>query len=132
MSGRDCQIKMILKDNKTKGEYISDDTLRDEIAHSDCIMIGLKEVDKNDGEAIIKLRKTKNGMFMDVRTDMIDDVLKKAYLNDYDEIDEDGNWLQINASSTIPMRKLKDLIRIIDTGSVKKQKAKKSEEDNAA
>lgn len=123
LSGRDCRIRMM-----PSGDYISDDTLRDEISHTDLIEIGLSGTD----DAVIRLRKTRNGMFLEVKSDVIDSELKKAYLNDYDEIDEDGNWLLINASSTIPMRKLTDLLRIIDTGSVKKQRKKKKKTDDAA
>ncbi len=99
LSGKDCRVKV-------NGEWISDDTIRDNVMHSDIIELGLPETP----EALIRFRKTANGLFVDIKGKLVENI-KRAYLNDYKAIDEDGEWLHINCSEDIPLRRVKQLLR---------------------
>lgn len=107
LKGKDCRVFM------PDGQWVSDDTIRDEIKHSNLVEVGIGGV--GSSEAIIRFRRTANGLFVDVLSSGVSQEQKTIYLNDYDSIDEDGDWLLINVSD-IPMRRIKALIRGIDRG----------------
>lgn len=99
LKGRDHPVPLM------NGEIVSDDIIRDEIAHSNLVEIGIGNT------TIIKFRKTENGFFVDILSSRIDDKTKTAYLNDFESIiDEDRDWLIINASDHMPMRSIRKLI----------------------
>jgi hypothetical protein len=102
LSGRDCRVKFA-------DEWLSDDTIRDDVKHSDLVEIGMA-----DGDVLMRFRKTANGLFVDVRGSMLSKSVKDAYLNDYESIDEDGEWLQINSSEGVPLRRIKAIVRMMD------------------
>ena len=106
LRGRDCRLRL------PSGQWVSDDTLRDDIGHADLLSVGLG---RSAAEPVVRFRKTANGLFVDVLTEKIPEEVRRAYLNDYDTIDEDGPWLFINATDNIPMRRIRSLLRIIDT-----------------
>lgn len=89
------------------GQYVTDDILRDEINHSVVLDVGKGELGASD--AVLRFKKTINGLFLEIKSDAIPADVKKAYLCDYEAIDEDGSWLIIKVSD-IPMRKIKRLI----------------------
>jgi hypothetical protein len=103
LSGNDCRVKM-------NGQWISDDTIRDEIAHSDLVEIGSGE----SNQVVLRFRKTVNGLYVDIRTDLLEKDTKNACLNDYKAFDDDGVWFQINCSEDVPLRRVKKLIRSVD------------------
>lgn len=107
LKGKDCRVRM------PDGQMVSDDTIRDEIRHADFLEVGFAQ--KNESpNVMLRFRKTANGLFLDLRSAELNHATKVAYLNDYDAIDEDGEWLQINASEYIPLRRLRGLIRKMD------------------
>ena len=116
---RNCNIKGFAdalrgKDNRVRlpdGILISDDTIRDEIKHTTHLEVGIGGVGTRN--AIVCFKKTVNGLFIDIKSEVIPENVKKAYLNDYEAIDEDGDWLVIKVSD-IPMRRIRSLIRRID------------------
>lgn len=105
LKGKDCRV---LTPN---GQWISDDTIRDEIKHTVLLEVGIGEANTTD--AVLRFKKTVNGLFLDIKSCAIPEEKKKTYLNDYSAIDEDGDWLVISISD-IPIRRIKALIHIID------------------
>lgn len=92
-----------------KGEWITGDYIRSVISNSDIIVVGYKG--NECFEEILQFRKTANGLFVDFNNNYIDANTKLLYLNDYtDAIDEDGHWLQISVSRSIPMRRIQALV----------------------
>ena len=76
---------------------------------------------KRATQAIIKdadielysIRKTANSLVVDLPNARITQDMKAMFLNDYPEaIDERENYLHIDISENIPMRKVSELIRI--------------------
>lgn len=106
LRGKDCLLRL------PSGQWVSDDTVRDDIGHSDLLAIGLG---RDAVEPVVRFRRTANGLFVDVSTEPIPEKVRTAYLNDYETIDEDGSWFLINATDNIPMRRIRSLLRIIDT-----------------
>lgn len=106
LSGKDCRVRM------PDGHWISDDTIRDEIQHADLLEVGTA-----GGRALLRLRKTANGLFVDLHIDTVSPAARVAYLNDYDAIDEEGEWLLMNLSDGIPMRRIRHLIRGLDAAA---------------
>ncbi len=102
LSGKDCRVKF-------GDEWLSDDTIRDDVKHSDLVEVGVA-----DGDVLMRFRRTANGLFVDVKGSMLSKSFKDAYLNDYESIDEDGEWLQINSSEGVPLRRIKTIIRMLD------------------
>ncbi len=103
LSGNDCRVKM-------KGQWISDDTIRDEIAHSDLVEVGTNE----PNHVTLRFRKTVNGLYVDIKSSLLEKDTKNACLNDYKAFDDDGVWFQINCSEDVPLRRVKKLIRSVD------------------
>ncbi len=66
-----------------------------------------------DGErALFTVRKTANSMIVDFPKDSLDGDTQTIFLNDYpDAIDEDGSLLHVDLAGSIPMRKLRELVR---------------------
>ncbi len=89
------------------GEWISDETIRDDIAHCELVELGLRDA---PDEPLIRFRKTANGLFVDILSKHLESNFKTAYLNDYEAIDEDSDWLFINASDYIPLRCVRALL----------------------
>lgn len=110
LRGKDCRVRM------PNGQWVSDDTLRDELKHTEVLEVGIGKVGTDD--AVFKFRKTSNGLFVDVRSDCIEETLKAEYLNDYDAVDEDENWVLINVSEDIPFRRVRSLIREVSASMV--------------
>ncbi len=92
---------------------------RDTITHADTINIC-----NRDGVAVVSVVKRENSLIVDVRKDTLDSNLVKAYLNDYVEAADgmrydhetasvDSDFLRIDLSKNIPIRKVDDLIRQI-------------------
>ena len=105
LRGKDCRVRV------ADGRWISDDTIRDEINHSVLVEVG--KVGEAGAEAVVRFKKTVNGLFLEIRTKEVKKNTKKAFLNDYDAIDEDGEWLVIKVTE-MPMRCIRALIRRID------------------
>lgn len=112
LSGKDCRVKI-------NGQWISDDTIRDDVLHCDLIELGLP----SDREPLIRFRKTANGLFVDIKGCLVDKRIKDAYLNDYKSIDEDGEWMLINCGDDIPVRRVKNLILKVN-GALKSSEKK--------
>jgi hypothetical protein len=112
LSGKDCRVKI-------NGQWISDDTIRDDVLHCDLIELGLP----SDREPLIRFRKTANGLFVDIKGRLVDKRIKDAYLNDYKSIDEDGEWMLINCGDDIPVRRVKNLILKVN-GALKSSEKK--------
>ena len=106
LRGKDCRVRM------ANGQWLSDDTIRDELNHTEVLEIGLEKAGVRD--TVFKFRRTSNGLFVDIRSDYVQDTIKNEYLNDYEAIDEDGNWLLIRFAEDIPFRRIRALIREID------------------
>lgn len=106
LSGKDCRLRL------PSGQWISDDTVRDDVRRSDLLAVGRGGA---AAEPTVRFRKTANGLFVDVLSSLLPEEVRRAYLNDYETIDEDGPWLFINATENIPMRRIRSLLRIIDT-----------------
>ena len=105
LKGKDCRVRM------PDGQWLSDDTIRDEIKHTVLLEVGIGGAGSSD--TTLRFRKTVNGLFLDIKSKVVPDNSKKAYLNDYEAIDEDGEWLVIKVSD-MPMRRICALIRLID------------------
>ncbi len=103
LDGKGCRVRL------PNGDFVSDNTLCEEVKHAVVLEIGKA----GTTDAVLRFKKTINGLFLEVKSDTIPDEGKKAYLNDYDAIDEDGEWLVIKASD-IAMRKIRALVRRIE------------------
>ena len=112
LKGKDCRVRV------AENQWISDDTIRDEIHHSALVEVGT--VANGEREAIVRFKKTVNGLFLEIKTKEVMKNTKKAFLNDYDAIDEDGEWLVIKVTE-MPMRCVRTLIRRIDKKIEKKE-----------
>jgi len=110
LNGRGCSIRL------PNGQFVSDDVIRDEIKHAVELNVGIGGAGTSN--AVLHFKKTINGLFLDVKADAVPLEVKKAYLNDYEAIDEDGEWLVIKVSD-IPMRKIKALVRHVQNGTQK-------------
>ncbi len=109
LKGKDCRVRM------PDGQWISDDTIRDEIKHTTLLEVGIGGVGTSDAK--IRFKKTVNGLFLDIKAATVPENTKKAYLNDYEAIDEDGEWLVIKVSE-MPMRRIRSLIKLIDVKKI--------------
>ncbi|MBO7293270.1 MAG: hypothetical protein J6V07_04990, partial [Clostridia bacterium] len=105
LRGKDCRLRL------PNGQWVSDDTVRDDIQHSDLLSVGLGG---DAAEPAVRFRRTANGLFVDVLSGLLPEEVRRAYLNDYETIDEDGPWLFINATDNIPLRRIRSLLRRID------------------
>ncbi len=105
LKGKDCRVRM------ADGQWISDDTIRDEINHSTQVEVGT--VRNGVREPAVRFKRTVNGLFLEIKTEDVEENTKKAFLNDYDAIDEDGEWLVIKVTE-MPMRCIRTLIKRID------------------
>ncbi|MBQ8791006.1 MAG: hypothetical protein IJZ51_06820 [Ruminiclostridium sp.] len=103
LQGKNCSVRM-------GDSWITSDTIRDDIIHADMLEIGLNY----ESEVVAKFRKTANGLFVDIRSSEIDENIRVSYLNDYASIDEDGEWMIINVSEGIPIRRVKEILETVD------------------
>lgn len=111
LKGKDCRVRM----PGNAEEHISDDMIRDEIKHTVLLEVGYGRNGTKE-DAVLRLKRTVNGLFLDIKTAVVPENVKKAYLNDYDAIDEDGDWLVIKVTE-MPMRCICALIKRIDRKS---------------
>lgn len=68
---------------------------------------------KCGSDVVFTVKKTANGLFIDFVASKIDDETGSIYLNDYpDAIDADAEFLHVDVARSIPMRKVRELVRI--------------------
>ena len=68
---------------------------------------------KNGSDVVFTVKKTANGLFIDFVASKIDAETGSIYLNDYpDAIDADAEFLHVDVARSIPMRKVRELVRI--------------------
>lgn len=106
LSGKDCSVK------NSSGQWILDDILRDELRHSNLVVVGL--TDNGTNIECMRFKKTEKDITVYIHESRINKRLQNAYTNDYEAIDIDGEWLSLNISKNIPMRCIRRLIREVE------------------
>ena len=98
--GMGARVTVNLESEKTEWAI---DTLR----HSSAIEF------KCGDEVVFTVKKTANGLFIDFVASKIDTETESIYLNDYpDAIDAEADVLHVDVARSIPMRKVRELVRI--------------------
>ncbi len=102
-------------ENENNPIKISFNFLENIFKHSSCIVFGI-EFHNGIIKKLIVIRQTINGIFIDFSKIALEEKIIMKYLNDYPEsINEYNDYLCINITKNIPIRKIQSLIQSIST-----------------